>query len=309
MLDALKSFASSDIREKDTYVKALGEATEFLSKTSGLVDLEFKPTFVIADLHGRYDYLLQALQFKIGNGKGKKSTVLELLQAGKINFVCLGDGMHSEARGKLRWQIAQRELFRGHSPAMDEEMGESLNTMLMVMMLITEFPNNFFFLRGNHDDIKGQFRKYARESDMVQLWCERRFGKDFIDSFAEFENALPLMVRGNNFIASHSATLEPLNRGRLSVKDYRTYYNLAWSDNRYLSDNNYNNEAFNEQMLHLEAKDCVWVIGHRPTENELFRSQFGNRLIQLNRPDKFVAAYIKPNQFDVNKQIFFLKEK
>ncbi|NQU63194.1 MAG: hypothetical protein HQ517_02760, partial [SAR324 cluster bacterium] len=104
------------------------------------------PTLVVPDLHGRSDYLPDLLSFKLND-----KTVYELLKVGRIQIVCVGDGMHSEKRGKARWQIAFSEYKNNFEdcPAMTAEMTENFQTMAMVMKLKSTFPEYFHFLKGN----------------------------------------------------------------------------------------------------------------------------------------------------------------
>lgn len=294
MFELAKDIVGGKLWPKSFYEKVFTNATSILGKQSGIVEFNDRPTLVIADLHSRHDYLIKTLMFSI---KGK--LVCDLFKSGDINLVCLGDGMHSENREV--WTKAMQEIDKPKTPVMDKEMTDSLNTMAIVAKLM-KYPN-FAFLRGNHDDIKGDFRKYAYESDMVRDWVTKKFGKDFIELYSKFESQMPLMVKGKNFIASHSANTD-LDLDLLAKKDYNTYYRLSWSDNRHWSEQWMRSE-FENTLDKLANKDSFWIIGHRPTK-DVYRSQFNNKLIQINSPEKHVAAYIR-SDFKLDRDVFYMK--
>jgi len=172
----------------------------------GLIELkEDIPTILIPDLHARREFLLNVLKNKDERGKSN----LEKLLNKKIQIVCLGDGIHNEERPE-RWKEAWAETIKSGRPInthMEEEMTESLGVMEMIMQLKEASPENFHYLRGNHDDMKethGGFYKYAKESLQVKNYVLQKFGKDFLDKYAEFEENMPLIAKGNKFIASHT---------------------------------------------------------------------------------------------------------
>jgi hypothetical protein len=119
-------------------------------------------------------------------------------------------------------------------------MMESLGLMEMVIELKMAFPNNFHFLKGNHENIANEegfgnhpFRKFAFEGHMVARWVQTFYGKDFIDSYYEFEKNLPLFVIGRNFIISHAEPLYFFERE--AIVEYRNnpdvVEGLTWTAN------------------------------------------------------------------------------
>ncbi len=84
---------------------------------------------------------------------------------------------------------------------MDEEMSLALGAMLFVMELKIAYPENFHFLKGNHDNIADRtdhgdrhFYKYASESAMGASWFLKTYGPDFLESWREFELSLPILA-------------------------------------------------------------------------------------------------------------------
>ena len=200
------------LREQSDYEKSLNAAVETLRGQQGIVRLNKNiETIIIPDLHARRSELVKILSKKGPDGK----TNLEKMQNGQLQIVVLGDGMHAEGRAQTRWQQATNEVMddpHGRSKSMDVEMVESFGVMKMIMELKTANPKMFHYLKGNHDNITDRreggdlpFGKYsmAGEGQMVKRWVQRNYGKAFLNKWAQFEQSLPIMAIGNNFIASH----------------------------------------------------------------------------------------------------------
>lgn len=309
-LDDLRSQAGKTALEsEEVYTASLAGAQQALTGESGIVDLpRGVPTLVLSDLHARREFLLKAMEHKVDG-----QSVFDLLQAGKINVVCIGDGMHAEGRARDRWMIAEQDaLASRHSQALDQEMVEGLGTMKMVMDLKGQFPENFHFVRGNHDEVKGNFAKYARvlgESAIVRNWMTETYGEDFLDRYARFEETLPLVVRGDGFVASHAAPGGRLERSQIEARDPKAFAQLAWTENRNWDDSQAEvQQRFQHNLNEVGGAGGRWLVGHRPVEDGLLRSQFGGQLIQINAPDDFVVALVPARgaEFAPGRDVFSL---
>ena len=277
----------TELESRDNYEQSLNNATKVLEnpKRTGIFELpKGIPTIVVSDLHARRDFVLETMQMKV---KELGSTpVYELLKQGKINIVFVGDGMHSDIREN--WQAnndseKQRKLT--------QEMVRSLGTMKMIMDLMVEFPNNLVYLRGNHDEIYGSFRKYAHESSDVRNWIFNKYGRDFLDKWARFENLLPLLARGQYLIASHTAPDYGYTADDIALRTDDAVHGLRWTDNEKMSESDLVN-PFKITLRNLGLPNAVWIIGHRPVRDALFRSQLNGRLIQINSSQKHVVVYV-----------------
>lgn len=279
------------LESKASYVKSIDGALSQLFKETGIVDLpKGVPSLVLSDLHARRDFIMKALEHEVDGVK-----VFDLLKQGKINLVCVGDGMHGEGRAAGRWQRAEQDMIEGKpSIAMHQEMIEGFGTMKMVMELKNEFPENFHFLRGNHDEIKGNFAKYARnlgESAMVQHWVKENLGQDFLEKYASFEENMPLVVRGQGFVASHAAPGGTLDARAVDARDAKAFAQLAWTENRNWNDHDPAVQSrFQKNLEEVGGAGGRWLVGHRPVDDGNFRSQFDGQLVQINAPSDFVAA-------------------
>jgi pSer/pThr/pTyr-binding forkhead associated (FHA) protein len=301
--------ARSDLESKESYLSSIHGAQNVLVQHSGIVDLpKGVPTLVLSDIHARRDFLVKAMEHQV-DGKN----VLDLLKEGKINVVCIGDGMHAEGRAAARWEQAEQDMLHGRpSAALNAEMVEGLGTMKMIMDLKQECPENFHFVRGNHDEVKGRFAKYARvlgESAIVAEWMTKNYGAEFLDEYARFEESLPLLVRGTGFVASHAAPGGNLDREMIENRDPKAFAQLAWTENRQWDDKDPKvQEKFERNLAEVGGSGGRWLVGHRVVDDGLVRSQFGGQLLQINAPDDFVVALVPADGNIVpGRDVFSLK--
>lgn len=264
----------------------------------GIVVLkESIPTIIVPDIHARMDFLLSVLMHEDDEG----FLSLEMLENDELQIVCVGDGFHAEGRAKDRWALAFEEYSKNYKKHghMDEEMRESLGVMEMVMEAKCWFPENFHFLKGNHDNITNEegegnhpFRKFSYEGIMVLEWTRKFYGEDFLDSYYEFEKALPLLAVGKNFIVSHAEPYRFFDREE--VIEYRNNpevtEGLTWTANEDAE------QGSVEEMLAMyigcgEDESCYYFGGHRPV-NGLYNRRAGGKYVQIHNPGKFVVARI-----------------
>ncbi len=299
---------NNELETQEKYEQSIEKAIESLKGTEGIVELDKDiPSIVIPDLHARRQFLIDVLEGKTPEGKN----VYDLLKKGKINIVCLGDGMHTE--NLLSWVGTDKENL------MKSEMIRSLGMMKMIMDLKAQFPKNFQYIRGNHDDIMGGFIKYSNESQEVREWITTNFGKEFLNKYKAFEDMLPIMVVGKDFVASHAAPGGVYTKDSILNRDPKVvgtepddsghHRGLTWTDN---TTGQTNENYIQETLKNLGLDGYKWIIGHRPVyeNNGKYREQFGGQLLQINNPKKEVFAYIPADkEFDPNINILFAKEK
>ena len=270
-----------------SYLKSAAASAGVFRKQGGVVDLPgHLPTVILPDLHAQRDYLLEALLMPMGG-----TTVVGLLQQGKINVLCLGDGMHAEQRAEARWLQAERELIQGvRSQAMEAEMVESLGLLKMVMDLKVAFPNHFYFVRGNHEDMDPltPYRKFTQvgESTLVRQWVTDRMGSSFLQQWHACEQAMPLLARGGSFVASHAPPEQILRLDEVQQRSPRAFRACAWSDNTRWTPSGAEERAFLENCRTFQVSSTrPWLVGHRKVIDALYRSQCQGRLIQINPLD------------------------
>ena len=268
----------------------------------GLVYLDpHRDTIIIPDLHARLDFVAALLAFRQSGGL----SVLEELEGGFAQLVFVGDGMHAEGRAASRWREAQIEFLRNFRRRrhMDAEMRESLGVMEMVLELKAAFPRAVHYLKGNHDNIgieRGNgnypFMKFAMEGPMVTGYIERFYGADFLESYARFERAMPLVAAGAHFMISHA---EPARAySRYEVLNYRRYGDvvegLTWTADEQSQPGSV------ERMIRefLEPRfwnEGLYFGGHRPVR-DLYNRRANGRYVQIHNPTKHIIARIRPYQ-------------
>lgn len=276
-----------------------------LGRPGGLLRLHpGLPTIIVPDLHARRDFLLALLSGKppVGFVAGQDS-VFDLLAAGRLQILCLGDGFHAEARALDRWRRAFLEYSGGYREhmAMDEEMGEGLGLMTMVMLAKASFPGLFHFLKGNHENVlnetgKGNygFYKFVQEGAMVRSYLDRFYGPGFIQSYAAFEKSLPLFAQGRRFLASHAEPARPftedelINAGQLP----EVIEGLTWTGN---------GEARPDSVAAMlgrflpDVPKPRYLTGHRPVPG-LYEEHRGGLHLQIHNPDLRVVAWVRADR-------------
>jgi len=267
------------------------------------------PLIIMPDLHARKDFLADLLQFPLSSG----GTVWNALIQGSVQILCVGDGFHSEKRGYRRW-IRCFDEYKGHyrkHKNMDNEMAESLGLMQMVMLLMTHFPENFFFLKGNHENILNEegrgnhpFGKFVYEGEMVRSWAEKFMGEPFLYSYSDFEHSLPFMALGRHLIVSHAEPQEyysPEEIINIEGKD-RIKLGLTWTAN---------DQAEMDSVLRILEnysaqfnRDFTHYIGGHRTIGTIYNLRAGGKFIQIHNPQKRIILHtdqIKP--FDPERDI------
>jgi hypothetical protein len=305
-LEALKKQAGQTRLKKPLeYLKLAAAVKPVFLKQGGLVQLpEDVPTLILPDLHAQRDYLVAALSQKI---EGK--TALELLKQGKLNLLCLGDAMHSEQRNQMRWLQAEQDYLQGReSPSMEAELTESLGLMEMLFQLKRAYPNHFFLVRGNHEDMDPErpYTKFTQvgESNLVKAWVTRHWGEPFLKQWSATERSLPLLARGASFMGSHAPPEAEITPEQVQKRTSAAFRALCWSDNT--------RWGAAEEKLFL--KNCArfqvsperpWVAGHRKVEGALYRSQCDGRIIQINPIQGWVMimAPAKGRPFEARKAV------
>ncbi|HOK97469.1 MAG TPA: hypothetical protein PLR14_01715, partial [Candidatus Paceibacterota bacterium] len=188
------------------------------NRPGGLVELKKdKPTLLIPDLHGKREMLFKILTEKNEDGKSN----LERFLKNELQIVVLGDAVHTGDQDGLDKQlIAQSEYSRGNRQKaldlLDKEIADSFGTATMLMKLKELSPDNFHYLRGDHEVQKETDflvkKGNVYQNALVKLYFENKYGSDFLDKYDEFEESLPLVAIGNQFVASHAPHFKPFTK-------------------------------------------------------------------------------------------------
>ncbi|MFP4365324.1 MAG: hypothetical protein ACLFR1_15790 [Spirochaetia bacterium] len=311
----------------DWYIPALDSAIQTLKNESesyrprddrpypgGLLDLQRDmPTIIVPDLHARTGFILKLCSWTPAQDK----TVLELLLDTELQIVCVGDGVHSEARAADRWQktvLEYAKKFKQHKH-MDEEIRESFGLMEMVMHLKSACPSHFHFLKGNHENIANEdkegnhpFRKFAFEGQMFKDYTQMFLGDDFFQKYYEFEKLLPIFVIGKNFLISHCEprTFYPRDMLINYYDDPKVIEDLTWTDNDAAEEGSV--QTMLRHYLPDQEGPVYYFGGHRPV-NGTYNARANGKYIQLHNPSRYIISYVRPGEvFNPEKDVIDITE-
>ena len=266
---------------------------------------------IVPDLHARVRFLRCIMSARLPVGQ---STVEEDLAAGRAAVVCVGDAFHAEGRARARWQEAYREYVNGYasSPAMDEEMAESLATLCEVARLQISYPAAFHFLKGNHENVANErgegnfpFRKYAYEGEMVREWITRKEGEGLLALIYHWEKALPLAAVGDRFMVTHAEPARALSQREIvdAYLEDGVIEALTWTDNGAAGAGSV---AGTLSSVFPGDDGTLLFGGHRPVSDTYSLRQAG-RYVQINTPNRWVvAAFRSVQEFAPDQSIFDL---
>lgn len=276
----------------------------------GLIDFsaQRKPLILIPDLHGRPEFLKNILEVSLPPLKDfwdAPTSVLNLLEDKKICMVFVGDAMHTEKTTVYRWCEAQSDFEKGifTGEAMSAEMAENLTLLCGLMKLKISFPEDFHFLKGNHENITNRntggdfaFRKYADEGNMVKYFIRDFYGDDILYMISCFEDALPLMFAGQKILVSHAEPIKGFSRKQVinSRLDPKVVEGLTWTDN----DNAFEDSCrimFQEFFGKENAATSYFFGGHRPVQ-ENYKIRQNGSFIQFHNPLKQNIIFLKPDK-------------
>lgn len=293
----------------------------------GLIDLAgghpALPTMIVPDLHGRGDFLHKTLRFVpdsagyFPHGVPQGASVEDVLAAGSMNLVCVGDGLHSELH-RERWLAALEEYEGGVvlGGALQEEMAEGLGLMAAVMRCKLAFPERFHFLKGNHENILNRwergdrpFKKFAREGEMSRSFVQEFYGEEILYLYSRFESLLPLLVRAPRCLISHGEPARHFSRQEvveaLADSSGEVVYGLTWTRN---------DESWEGAVAGMLAEFlpewtdggtgeslALYFGGHR-TIPETYRLRQGGRFVQFHNPHRHQVAFVPAHRpFDLDR--------
>ena len=317
----LKRRGLPDARE---YNKNLNEATEVLRTESlrppavnnlpgGLIKLSPGGYYIIVpDLHARMEFFLAVLAWDGFSGR----RILHDMEDGMAQVICVGDAFHSEYRGRERWQMAQKEWFGGYKKHrnMDMEMRENLGLLEMISIVKMAYPDNFHFLKGNHENIANEdkegnysFRKYAYEGEMVKHWVNTFMGEESLNAIYAWEKGLPIVAEGPDFLVCHAEPGRAVNPAEVinAHDNPDVIYNLTWTRNDEAEPGSVSATLENFGKTSPESR----IFGGHRAVSGLYSERQDGRYIQINRPDRWViAAFTDMNIFKPERDIICIDQ-
>ena len=133
---------------------------------------------IVGDLHAQLDNLLTVLS---------ENAFMDSLENGTAALILLGDAVHQEQAGRL------------------EEMDSSLLIMDLIFRLKIKYPQQVFFIIGNHDSFQQELMKKGIPQGM--LWKKHVVasrGEAYKEQLELFYQQSPLLVLSADFIACHA---------------------------------------------------------------------------------------------------------
>ena len=134
---------------------------------------------IVGDLHAQVDNLLTLLTH---------NHFLEAMSEGRATMVILGDAVHSEMDGCM------------------EDMDTSLLIMDLILRLKLWFPQQVFYIRGNHDSFSEDIGKEGIPQGL--LWAKAlrdARGEEYKRAMDRFYELLPFVAFSKNYAACHAA--------------------------------------------------------------------------------------------------------
>lgn len=302
------------VSEKTSYRpscgKNAGSLLDFSTEEYGSL-----PVIVVPDIHGRVDFLLHILKFKLPeNGL----TVLEALNLKKVIVVCVGDAVHSESRGIKRWLSSyddwSKDIYAG--PSMQSEMKENFAVWQILMKLKNTFTENFHFLKGNHENVMNEtgngnlaFKKFVQEGQMCCDFIRQLYGDVILHLISLWEKSLPFCAVFPRFCVSHAEPLEVYSRTKLirAKKDDSIMLGLTWTANDEVFDGTCL-KNFKKLNSRFEPGRIVWVGGHRPVKDSAYYLRQNGAYIQIHNPEEEKILYVGPSaEIDADHDIYSVK--
>ncbi|MGW8194501.1 MAG: metallophosphoesterase [Desulforhopalus sp.] len=145
----------------------------------GLVELPPKTTpVIVGDLHAQVDNFLKILS---------ENCLLDCLRMKRGTLILLGDAIHSENREELA------------------SFETSMLIMDLILKLKLKFPDNVFYIRGNHDSFSPEINKNGvLQGVLFRDFLLRQRGAAYVQEMEKFYNLLPYVIYSDRFIACHA---------------------------------------------------------------------------------------------------------
>ena len=256
------------------------------------------PLIIIQDIHARTDFIKNILNYTITPElnfikTAKQISVYQALKKNKIRIICVGDALHTEINTIERWKNIQIEfsknIFTG--PAATLEARDCFNTLFALLLLKISFPNNFHFLKGNHENIYNttgdgdySFRKIADEGNTLKRFIQNYYGEDILYLISYYEKSLPLISITKQCVISHAEPRTSYTKNELinAKQNPQIIEDLTWTNNDEAEENSV--KKIIKNLLGTNSK-AIYFAGHRPVI-ENFKKLHNGLFYQIHNPHK-----------------------
>lgn len=133
---------------------------------------------IVGDLHAQIDNFLKILS---------ENCLLDCLKMKKATLILLGDAVHSENVGEM------------------DKFDTSMLIMDLILKLKLAFPENVFYIRGNHDSFDADINKNGimQGEAWKEALLEKR-GEAYFQEMELFYEKLPYLIHNDSFLACHA---------------------------------------------------------------------------------------------------------
>lgn len=214
----------------------------------GCIELPARLTpIIVGDLHAQVDNLLKILS---------ENSFMEGLENGTAALIILGDAVHPEEQDKLDF------------------MGSSLLIMDLIFKLKLRFPEQVFYIVGNHDSFSHDIMKQGIPQGLHwdKQVTEAR-GKEYRAELELFYRQSPLLVISQDFIACHAGpTRKMISRETLAnIRQFpELVHDMTWSrvkSPRFPA--GYTRSDVSRFRKGLEAgSEIPFIVGHYPCSRD-----------------------------------------
>lgn len=202
---------------------------------------------LMGDVHARADNLVRVIT---------EGGLLAALERGEACLVFLGDLIHSQETDEL------------------EDMDSSVFILDLFSMLKLRFPENVFYVHGNHESFSPDVGKGGVPQGLLfRKYLKKRRGKAYVAEVETLFAGLAFVVQGNEFAACHGAPVRSkVNRNTLvNIQRYPgIQYELVW--NRLRQGNRpagYGKGSVKRFRRTLDLpKHAPLIVGHTPLSSD-----------------------------------------
>jgi hypothetical protein len=225
-----------------------GHRKDALGNPGGVLELPGNVTpILVGDLHARVDNLLTVLS---------ENAVLDSLEQGKAALIILGDAVHSEEPGRL------------------EDMESSLLIMDLIFRLKLQFPDNVFYIIGNHDSFFHELMKQGVPQGL--LWEKHVVssrGEEYRTELQLFYQQSPLLAISKDFIACHAGPARRKISRQILIDAHQfpdIVHDMTWNRIRTAAfPAGYTRNDVRQFRKGLEAgSDTPFIVGHHPCSSD-----------------------------------------
>ncbi len=169
--------AIRNILTTDTLIRPLNEN----NRPGGLLEFsedDNREFLIVGDLHANKQNLKAILM---------DNQNLYRLRNDETVLIILGDSVHDERVGHLH------------------DMETSIEIMDIVIHLLNEYPDNVYYLLGNHDTFSSRLGKSGIQQGLLYLNAmQEKRGKEYTNLMQTFFSVLPVFVIHKYFLALHA---------------------------------------------------------------------------------------------------------